>query len=130
MAGPSPEYILAISVVRFSLRTAGRSSGLNSGIVPGMAALAEADEVYLGAVNRADKLKPEERFDVEAVAAHARARGRLAYHAPTNAELLELLTANSTHSAQRPRLVVFFSNGSFDGIIAEFVRRVGAGTAG
>ena len=95
-----------------------------------MAALAEADEVYLGAVNRADKLKPEERFDVEAVAAHARARGRLAYHAPTNAELLELLTANSTLSAQRSRLVVFFSNGSFDGIIAEFVRRVGAGTAG
>jgi UDP-N-acetylmuramate: L-alanyl-gamma-D-glutamyl-meso-diaminopimelate ligase len=91
-----------------------------------MAALAEADEVYLGAVNRPEKLKAEERFDVEAVAAYARSRGRVAHHAPTNAALLEILAANATPSAHRPRLVVFFSNGSFDGIIAEFVRRVGS----
>lgn len=90
-----------------------------------MAALAEADEVYLGPVNRADKLKSEDRFDVEAVAAHARAKGRIAHHAPSNAALLEILFANSLAPAQRPRLVVFFSNGSFDGIISEFVRRVG-----
>ena len=32
-----------------------------------MRALGQADEVYLGAVNRPDKLKEEERFDGEAV---------------------------------------------------------------
>jgi UDP-N-acetylmuramate: L-alanyl-gamma-D-glutamyl-meso-diaminopimelate ligase len=92
-----------------------------------MAALAEADEVYLGAVNRPEKLSPEERFDVEAVAAHARSRGRLAFHAPSNAALLEILAKNAVPDQRRPRLVVFFSNGSFDGIITQFVRKVGGG---
>jgi len=39
-----------------------RTNTLQAGF---MAALALADEVYLGAVNRADKLKAEERFNTE-----------------------------------------------------------------
>ncbi len=83
-------------------------------------ALALADEVYIGAVSRADKLKEEERFDVEAVLQHLETQGLDAYTAATNAELLGKLSAN-TQAAKEPQLVVFFTNGSFDGIIGKFV---------
>jgi UDP-N-acetylmuramate: L-alanyl-gamma-D-glutamyl-meso-diaminopimelate ligase len=98
-----------------------------------MRALALADEVYLGAVNRADRLKPEDRFDTIAVIRHLAAKGIAATTAPTNAALLEKLstatlpppaTAPATAPAAtvpgKPRVVVFFSNGSFDGIIANY----------
>ncbi|MBW7895576.1 MAG: Mur ligase [Opitutaceae bacterium] len=82
-------------------------------------ALGLADEVYIGAVNRADKLKDGERFDVEAVVQHLELQGVHACTAETNAALLEKLVAN-TRAAQKPQLVVFFTNGSFDGIIGKF----------
>ena len=84
-------------------------------------ALGLADEVYIGAVNRADKLKDGERFDVEAVVQHLDLQGVHACTAETNAALLEKLVAN-TRAAQKPQLVVFFTNGSFDGIIGKFVQ--------
>ena len=94
-----------------------------------MRALALADEVFIGAVNRADKLRDEERFDAEAVVQHLETQGVHAETAPTNAEVLERLraaTSGAVGSGQsataRPRVVVFFSNGSFDGIIAKFAR--------
>jgi UDP-N-acetylmuramate: L-alanyl-gamma-D-glutamyl-meso-diaminopimelate ligase len=83
-------------------------------------ALGLADEVYIGAVSRADKLKETERFDVEAVLQHLELQGVHAYTAETNAALLGKLLASTT-AAERPQLVVFFTNGSFDGIIAKFV---------
>jgi UDP-N-acetylmuramate: L-alanyl-gamma-D-glutamyl-meso-diaminopimelate ligase len=89
-------------------------------------ALGLADEVYIGAVNRADKLKETERFDVEAVIQHLDLQGVHAYTAETNAALLEKLIAN-TRSAKVPQLVVFFTNGSFDGIIGKFVKSAPAG---
>src|SRR5690606_8362243 len=58
-----------------------------------MRALAQADEVFIGAVNRADKLKAGERFDAEAVARHLESQGVHAGTAATNAEVLELLKA-------------------------------------
>jgi UDP-N-acetylmuramate: L-alanyl-gamma-D-glutamyl-meso-diaminopimelate ligase len=84
-------------------------------------ALALADEVYLGAVNRAEKLAETERFDPVAVIAALTDRGRVAVTAPTNALLLQELLRNSVTNPKDPRVVVFFTNGSFDGIIAEFV---------
>jgi UDP-N-acetylmuramate: L-alanyl-gamma-D-glutamyl-meso-diaminopimelate ligase len=90
-------------------------------------ALGLADEVYIGAINRGDKLKEGERFDVEAVIQHLAAQGVDAYTADTNAALLEKLVAN-TRAAKEPQLVVFFTNGSFDGIIQEFVRNLRAET--
>lgn len=96
-----------------------------------MRALAQADEVFIGAVNRADKLKAEDRFDSEAVTQHLESQGVHAGTAPTNAEVLELLkTATLGAAAEnlaggRPRVVVFFSNGSFDGIIAGFAKAAG-----
>ena len=85
-------------------------------------ALAMADEVYLGAVSRADKIPADERFDPEAVVQQLEAQGVGARFAPTNralAELLKIHTLDGTPA--RIRLVVFFTNGNFDGIIDDYV---------
>jgi UDP-N-acetylmuramate: L-alanyl-gamma-D-glutamyl-meso-diaminopimelate ligase len=83
-------------------------------------ALALADDVYIGAVNRADKLKEGDRFDIEAVVQHLEVLGVHACTTDTNAALLDKLIT-STREAKEPQLVVFFTNGSFDGIIGKFV---------
>ncbi|MBP6507547.1 MAG: UDP-N-acetylmuramate:L-alanyl-gamma-D-glutamyl-meso-diaminopimelate ligase [Opitutaceae bacterium] len=90
-----------------------------------MRALAQADEVYLGAVSRGEKLRAEERFDTEAVVQHLEAQGVEAHDAPTNAALLEKLLLPVKAPTDKPRVVVFFSNGSFDGIIPRFVQAAG-----
>ncbi|MBS0664581.1 MAG: Mur ligase [Verrucomicrobia bacterium] len=90
-----------------------------------MRALALADEVYLGAVARAEKLRPEERFDAEALIQFLETQGVQGQTAPTNRELLEQILANTRDAGSRPQLVVFFTNGSFDGIIGQYVERAG-----
>jgi UDP-N-acetylmuramate: L-alanyl-gamma-D-glutamyl-meso-diaminopimelate ligase len=85
-----------------------------------MRALAMADEVYLGAVNRAEKLAVGDRFDTTAVAQHLGALGVEAHDAPTNALLLDKLLENTRGRTKRC-VVVFFTNGSFDGIIGKYV---------
>jgi UDP-N-acetylmuramate: L-alanyl-gamma-D-glutamyl-meso-diaminopimelate ligase len=84
-----------------------------------------ADEVYLGPVNRPEKLRDDERFDPEAVVQHLETQGVDAHCAPTNAALYDKLAASALGTAKataaKPRVVVFFSNGSFDGIIGKFV---------
>ncbi len=88
-------------------------------------ALAMADEVYIGAVGRAEKLSEEERFDTEAVLQHLATQGVDAHTAPTNAALLSLLVAAARPAAgDQAQVVVFFTNGSFDGIIPAFARAV------
>ncbi|MBL9215088.1 MAG: Mur ligase [Opitutaceae bacterium] len=87
-------------------------------------ALSQADEVFIGAVNRAEKLKEEERFDVEAVLGHLDLQGVEAQTADTNAGLLEKLLASLPAEGSQPQVVVFFTNGSFDGIIPKFVAAV------
>ncbi len=102
-----------------------RTNTLQAGF---MTALALADEVYLGAVNRAGTLKAEERFDTEAVITHVQAAGGKGMSAATNADLLVKLTsATLPAGAGGARVVVFFSNGSFDGIIAKYVTAARAG---
>jgi UDP-N-acetylmuramate: L-alanyl-gamma-D-glutamyl-meso-diaminopimelate ligase len=83
-------------------------------------ALAQADEVYLGAVNRAEKLSAEERFDAEAVAQQLEAQGVEAHAPATNGALLETISKATLPAGERARVVVFFTNGSFDGIIAKY----------
>ncbi len=100
-------------------------------------ALAEADRIVLGAVNRADKLAAEQRFDTGEVAASLLGRGREAHACASAAEAFERLQqVASAAKTSAPQLVVFFSNGSFDGIIDRFVRsidgpgaRAGSGSA-
>ena len=93
-----------------------------------MRALAMADEVYLGAVANAAKMKEDERFDAEAVIQHLETQGVHARTAGSNAALLEtMVTATKAPGAAKPRLVVFFTNGSFDGIIQKYVAAMRAG---
>ncbi|HVU25050.1 MAG TPA: Mur ligase family protein [Opitutus sp.] len=93
-----------------------RSKVLEAGF---MRALAMADEAYIGPVNRAEKLQIGERFDAEAVAEHLQLLGVGAHAAPTNGALLERLLSRPI--SEQPRVVVFFTNGDFDGIIGKFV---------
>ena len=92
-----------------------------------MRALAQADEVYLGAVNRAEKLAAGDRFDTAAVVQLLDTQGIEAHAADTNAALLEELTLATLQDRAKPRVVIFFSNGSFDGIIPRYVAAVAAG---
>ncbi len=101
-----------------------RTRTLQSGF---MRALSLADEVYLGAVNRADKLAVGERFDAEAVAQHLETQGVEAHTASTNSGLLESLSAATLPATGRRRVVAFFTNGSFDGIIGAYATAAKAG---
>ena len=92
-----------------------------------MKALALADDVYLGAVNRAEKIGIGDRFDTAAVAEHLGALGVNAHSAATNALLLEKLIERTGPEKGKPRVVVFFTNGSFDGIIGRYVECVRKG---
>ena len=103
-----------------------RSTVMQAGF---MRALALADEVYIGAVNRAEKLRPEERFDPEAVVQHLETQGVHSRCAPTNAALGDTLVADAASPAARARVVIFFTNGSFDGIMTRFVEVVRAKSA-
>jgi UDP-N-acetylmuramate: L-alanyl-gamma-D-glutamyl-meso-diaminopimelate ligase len=83
-------------------------------------ALGTADEVFIGAVSR-DKLKESERFDVEAVTEHLETQGVHAQTAATNELLLGKLSSIVLKTQEKPQVVIFFTNGSFDGIIGKFV---------
>ena len=107
-----------------------RTKALQAGF---MRALALADEVFIGAVNRPDKLNAADRFDAEAVVEHLETQGVHAATAATNAAVLEKLkvatlsaTATGGGLGQKPRVTIFFSNGSFDGIIAAYAQAAGS----
>lgn len=88
--------------------------------------LARADEVYLGAVNRAEKLAEDERFDAEGVAGQLAGQGVHAQWFPTNDALYDRLVRDTLPPHGPPRVVVFFSNGSFGGIIDRYAAAVSA----
>jgi UDP-N-acetylmuramate: L-alanyl-gamma-D-glutamyl-meso-diaminopimelate ligase len=83
-------------------------------------ALALADEVYLGAVNRAEKLAADERFDTEAVVRQLGTQKVRAHAFADNQALLAKLSSDMLAASERSRVVVFFTNGSFDGIIPKY----------
>jgi len=87
-------------------------------------ALSHADEVYLGAVSRADTLREEERFDTEAVAENLEAQGLHARKFDSNSALHDALASDTLPIRGTPRVVVFFTNGSFDGIIGRYAAAV------
>jgi UDP-N-acetylmuramate: L-alanyl-gamma-D-glutamyl-meso-diaminopimelate ligase len=86
-----------------------------------MRALGQADEVFLGPVNRPEKLPEAERFDPEAVAQNLEATGVEAHWFTTNQALLEKLVSLTLPLGTGARVVAFFTNGSFDGIIGRYV---------
>ncbi len=83
-------------------------------------ALGQADEIYLGPVNRPEKLSDAERFDTAAAVGILGGQGRLAQAFASNAGLLDALAAQTLPSTGKARVVIFFSNGSFDGIIGRY----------
>ena len=94
-----------------------RTKALQAGF---LSALALADEVYLGAVNRAEKLAADERFDTEAVVRQLGTQRVGAHAFADNQALLAKLSSDALAASERSRVVVFFTNGSFDGIIPKF----------
>lgn len=103
-----------------------RSNTARTGVMQAgfVEALATADEVFLGAVSRAEALAAGERFDAAAVIAALAARGVGAATAETNAALLGAMVARVVEETVRAQVVVFFTNGSFGGIIGGLVRAV------
>jgi UDP-N-acetylmuramate: L-alanyl-gamma-D-glutamyl-meso-diaminopimelate ligase len=83
-------------------------------------ALSHADDVYLGPVSRSSALRDEERFDSEAVAENLEAQGINARQFESNAELHQVLEADTLPVGEKARVVIFFTNGSFDGIIGKY----------
>ncbi len=77
-------------------------------------ALSAADSVYLGAVHRAERMKPEERLNTVTMVDQLTASGCDAQAFDDNQALLAKLQARIT--PESGGLVVFFTNGSFDGI--------------
>ncbi len=86
-------------------------------------ALALADAVYLGSVNRAERLAEAERLDTAVVAEELRTAGVTALAAASSEEVLEGLRREVLYPAEgsAAHVVVFFTNGSFDGIIGKLV---------
>ncbi|HZZ19805.1 MAG TPA: Mur ligase family protein [Opitutaceae bacterium] len=85
-------------------------------------ALSHADDVYLGPVSRSSSLRDEERFDSEAVAENLEAQGINARQFDSNADLHKALEADTLPAADKARVVIFFTNGSFDGIIGKYAQ--------
>ena len=77
--------------------------------------LAVADLVLLGAVHRGDKIPPAERINTEAMVLRIKAAGKEAFAFRENQKLADLLESKAFD--QKSVLLVFFSNGSFDGVI-------------
>lgn len=79
-------------------------------------ALSQADHVLLGPVHRSEKLPTADRLDTSAMAARLIAQGKQAL-AANSAEEVFLSLKETCQKCTEATLIVFFSNGSFDGII-------------
>ncbi len=87
-------------------------------------ALAVADRVLLGEVNRKHLLAPDDRLDTVAVAESLRERGVDARAVENNERILEALH-DRPDSPEAGRVVVFFTNGSFDGVPRRYAGSLG-----
>jgi UDP-N-acetylmuramate: L-alanyl-gamma-D-glutamyl-meso-diaminopimelate ligase len=83
-------------------------------------ALAVADAVAIGPVNRAQLLADEDRFSPDAVAEAIRKRGRDAKAFASADEIADHFAAN----ARSGDLVMVMSNGSFDGLCSKLLEKL------
>jgi len=106
-----------------------RTSVLLEGFI---AALGLADRVYLRATFE-PRVEGASRFDTERVIAELAAKGVRAKSAASNEALLELMQDETLAvrgtSEEKPQLVVFFTSGSFGGLVESFILRASAGSA-
>ena len=80
-------------------------------------ALAGADSVLLGAVNRAQLLAEDDRLSPEAIASAVQHRGREARACSSTAEIVTHLASHAVPGD----LVLIMSNGGFDGLTAKLL---------
>jgi UDP-N-acetylmuramate: L-alanyl-gamma-D-glutamyl-meso-diaminopimelate ligase len=85
-------------------------------------ALAVADAVVIGPVNRAQLLKDEDRFSPAKVAEDVRAHGRPAKAFDSAAEIAEYLSVETKPGD----VVLVMSNGSFDGLSGKLLEKLNA----
>jgi UDP-N-acetylmuramate: L-alanyl-gamma-D-glutamyl-meso-diaminopimelate ligase len=85
-------------------------------------ALALADEVFLGAVNRAQLLAEEDRLSPEAIAESVRERGSRARACGSSEEIAGLVA----EGAKSGDVVLIMSNGSFDGLTTKLFDQLNA----
>lgn len=78
-------------------------------------AFTAADEIYLGPVYRAERMAPSDRLDTRALAAELTRRGRTARSFDDYGTLAAQLRARLV-GGKGPGLMVFLTNGAFDGI--------------
>lgn len=87
-------------------------------------ALALADYALIGPIDRPEKVPAPERLDLDEVTNQLRARNVRADHFPSNERMLKALESEALSSGQPRSIIVFFTNGSFGGIIRRFVAGV------
>jgi len=85
-------------------------------------ALALADAVLFGPVNRAQLLEEGERLSPQAIADSIRARGRFAHAFASSDEISEHLA----EKAGQGDIVLIMSNGSFDGLTPKLLEKLSA----
>jgi UDP-N-acetylmuramate: L-alanyl-gamma-D-glutamyl-meso-diaminopimelate ligase len=83
-------------------------------------ALAGADGVYIGRVNRLNELAETERLNPERIVTTLRERGKVAGYAPNVEAILDALVPQ----LRRGDVVAVFSNGKFDGIHDKLLARL------
>jgi len=88
-------------------------------------ALAGADRIYLGPVHRPERMQVEERLDTEQVARKLVERGRSSRAFESNTALLEQIELDL--SAEDGGLIVYFTNGSFDGVPKKTAVKISGG---
>lgn len=93
-------------------------------------ALGQADRVCFGAVHRAERMAEGERLDTAAMAAALKAAGGEAEAFTKNSDLLHHLERTLNADAREPdsgggELIVFFTNGSFDGLPSSLAASLG-----
>ena len=86
-------------------------------------ALALADQTLIGQVHRAERIPEKDRINPQEMIELIKAKDKLANAFLTNHELGKFLYQAVNNSKEIGVLVVFFSNGSFDGVIENIVNQ-------
>ncbi len=87
-------------------------------------ALSLADLILIGQVHRAERIHEKERISPSEMVEFIRIKGKVAQAFSTNHELGKFLSQKLDGSKEEKFLVVFFSNGSFDGVIHKVVNSI------
>ena len=83
--------------------------------------LSSADHTLIGQVHRAERIPQNQRIQPDEMVKYIEEQGKSANAFLTNHELGNFLRQIINDPKKEKALVVFFSNGSFDGVIQEFV---------